>query len=869
MATPIVQARLVERSPLASNNMGDAAMKSTAAAMRAVDPQRLRCLQRRKRRVVLFGAIGRHNFGDLLMGHVAEALLVHRCGYRVEQLLHADVLAGDMRSYGGHNVVGVASLAREHDHALDVIHVGGETLGCRLRDAVDMFPSRADGEPEVIQSIMRLAEVSPLLGPPDSPAYVLPREFLQRAGSYVLNAVSAASILPEALERIRTFDFISSRDPLTDQQLQSAMPEKLPRLAPDSVVTVRLLFSDRVQAQAMRPSLRDLRTAHMRYMTVQLNTPELLAAGGPPVVAAHIGAVALKHSLPVVFYVAGAAQGHDSMAQYHEIGEHLSKQSPSVRVIFFEDLDIWAIVALIAGATLSVASSLHSRIVALAFSVPRVTWTWRAKVWQFAHAWEPGVAAATCETPDHPLLAAVDWSLDPARGLPQLRNRSHADSVAQLYLSCFDEWSSLLGEPTPTEDVVTPLEVGSSTQGPSQLVRHERRFEGVIASHSHQRPDVGVSSGSEAVSTMLSTKEQPACRCQHEVRICMRGLTQTASRSLAFWHFWQGMLIDALLRLHEHGLFGCAKLRLHFALDGAVPGELRRVLAARARAWFPVWLPSQSAPSFGTDCSAECAESCNTSLTAHHQECHHQELAPGFPAFQLGEIDEYYARCKAVASVVDWMHSMHSSEETRLGPVMPRVWRTPRLVYIQREPPRCVTNDKTFSQALKAVCEAHGVQFVAARLETMPAEEQARLVLSTDVLVGFHGSGIGSLNFLLGRDSVVIEVMPSNTWHCSASLCAAKPPRQLSWLQLVRDPERAIPAAAPYEFSGPKFSASNWVERRDVGRDVDTTALTELLQRCFGAWVAHSTPYSATVQEMRAERLWRTSCNSTTIELPS
>ena len=81
----------------------------------------------------------------------------------------------------------------------------------------------------------------------------------------------------------------------------------------------------------------------------------------------------------LVFFRAGAAKGHDSIAKYKSV---LLPYFSGVCILLFKDatrlpaqgLHVFAISALISRAELVVALSLHCRILALAYSHPRVTW---------------------------------------------------------------------------------------------------------------------------------------------------------------------------------------------------------------------------------------------------------------------------------------------------------------------------------------------------------------------------------------------------------------------------------------------------------------------------------------------------------------
>jgi len=91
---------------------------------------------------ILFGAFDRHNLGDLLFAHVASALLP-----RDETIVLAGLAARDLRPFGGHRVEALHALRDDvRLRGARLVHVGGEILTCRARDAAVMLldPAQVD-----------------------------------------------------------------------------------------------------------------------------------------------------------------------------------------------------------------------------------------------------------------------------------------------------------------------------------------------------------------------------------------------------------------------------------------------------------------------------------------------------------------------------------------------------------------------------------------------------------------------------------------------------------------------------------------------------------------------------------------------------
>ena len=202
------------------------------------------------RRIVLFGAIGRHNFGDLLMAEV-HAALINNTG--LSPPIFADLLAADMTSVGGRQVVAVGSLF-EDDTVTDLIHIGGDILGAQLTLALSMLNANA----EQTAAVMRQMQPA---GKHIRSGYLLPKTLLKNPGAFITNAVGGWLSGPDA-RALDEFDFASSRNKVKGM-----------RLVPDSVVLLRQLLDHRVVERAHAPAQQAVRHAMKGrgYWAVQIN----------------------------------------------------------------------------------------------------------------------------------------------------------------------------------------------------------------------------------------------------------------------------------------------------------------------------------------------------------------------------------------------------------------------------------------------------------------------------------------------------------------------------------------------------------------------------------------------------------------------
>jgi len=347
----------------------------------------------RAARTLVFGAFDRHNLGDMLFAHVVAALAPRR-----ERLVFAGVAECDLRRWGGHFVRAIADIAAaDGDELTDVIHAGGELLTCDTWQAAVM--TRA---PEEAAHAIRRFESRPAerlgwgrqtLGIAHDIAYLLPRHALRRPGRFVLNAVGgialdslAQPLRDEALARLREADAVTVRDRLTQATL--ARHGIAVELAPDCAVLVAELFGAAIRARGAQGEVAEIAARFPRgYLAVQfaaeLGDDATLAA-----LATALDDIAAENGFGIVLFRAGAAPWHDDLEPYRRLAGRL--RAPAVVA---EALHIFDICALIARSRGFFGTSLHGRIVALAFGVPRASLVADtavlSKAGAFIATWEP------------------------------------------------------------------------------------------------------------------------------------------------------------------------------------------------------------------------------------------------------------------------------------------------------------------------------------------------------------------------------------------------------------------------------------------------------------------------------------------------
>lgn len=353
---------------------------------------------------ILFGAFDRHNFGDLLFPHIVAALL------QAENMLFAGLAERDLRCHGGHQVRALAQLAADWgDHPANIIHVGGELLTCDAwQAAVMLLP------PEQVQTTIARLDSHPqeklewahkLLGLSALAPYAVSRQLFPCAARVIYNGVGGvdlgareAALRAEVLAKLGAADEVSVRDRQTLAHLDAAGISA--RLIPDPAVMVAELFGAQIRQHTGASEItRILRAFPQGYLAVQFSADfgddATLAE-----IAAQLDLIATSSGYGVVFFRAGAAPWHDDLACFQRVAARM--HTPSLQI--FTSLNLWDICAVIANSCAYCGSSLHGRIVAMAFALPRINLLHPA---QASLPTKQAAYAATWETPGMPATVEV------------------------------------------------------------------------------------------------------------------------------------------------------------------------------------------------------------------------------------------------------------------------------------------------------------------------------------------------------------------------------------------------------------------------------------------------------------------------------
>lgn len=459
----------------------------------------------------MVGAYERDNFGDLLFLLVTEQYLPDA------EVVAAAPFSADMNALLDRDVRAYGPLLRSEE--FDAIWtVGGQVGGIDLHAAYRMsVPAEVyrqyqrSSEDEQARLLRRAVGDVPVV----SPYIPAPLAYPSNAGAItVLNSVGLDGVRvanpyrrEELISVLRGGTFISVRDMPSSEYLSSLGIEH--RLVPDAVHAISRLrpaepdpSSDVAIVQASGGIIRKLGAAKL---------------------AEAIATSAQLRDLRIRFLMAGAATGHDSVDNYRDLIDRIRRIEPDLDLGIIEDRRPWDLVDHIRRARVVISSSLHVRIVASSYGVPRVTFE-RNKPTKYAQTWDPGMpygvtaakldqavgsALALAGDPDELARSAElsglahDNLLDLSGQVMALARTQSQETISRRRDARRQQQAELLANRTSRDAEVAALE--------SELTRTRRELAAIKSSRSYQLASYGVRVG-RAIQRRLNRLDLPSPR---------------------------------------------------------------------------------------------------------------------------------------------------------------------------------------------------------------------------------------------------------------------------------------------------------------------------------------------------------------------
>lgn len=335
------------------------------------------------KKILTIGAYERDNFGDLLFYFTVKEF------FKQHHVVPASIIYSDMSDLMGEIVYPYHVLLNDFKWDM-VIVVGGEIGGVDMRAALNM--SLSDYECEVLEmagnelqkpchDFLTGSDVHRPAYLPDLTVYKKNQETPLIVNSVGLNSIQLLNnqeLKEKFIDILKKTQYLSVRDHNSFDYLNSINISSV--LSPDIVHTIRRLMDDRVDKQVLERATVD------DYILFQCNQSFIVENSVDFLVSSLIKLIE-KYNKKIYFFAAGVARQHDSVHLYEQIASALNKQvsNPCVSVIY--ERNAFSLAKYIKYASLWIGTSLHGRIIAISYSIPRVSLT-NKKVAEYAKYWD-------------------------------------------------------------------------------------------------------------------------------------------------------------------------------------------------------------------------------------------------------------------------------------------------------------------------------------------------------------------------------------------------------------------------------------------------------------------------------------------------
>lgn len=358
----------------------------------------------KRKRILTIGAYERDNFGDLLF------FLMTKLYLSKHHVVAGSIMYADMERYFGETVLPYNILLERFEWDA-VWVVGGEVGGVSMDMAYYGMSLGAKAQKQYIHADTHTRKhIRQVYGgaAATDPAYlpVLSRFSRNKNTPLIVNSVgvsnldrSEALLAKESLEVLRNASSLSVRDDESDKFCKKHNADSM--LAPDLIHAISLRYPE-------DGVISPIGKLSKKYALFQISEHLIRQYSIEQVADAVCGLVG-KLDVEIALFAAGTAPGHDNYLSYYAIQRVANKRlGGSNKITVIEERRPLALVEYIKYCQLWVGSSLHGRIIACAYNVPRISLE-NKKVYNYARHWDEqfpinvplcdvGVAAETALT---------------------------------------------------------------------------------------------------------------------------------------------------------------------------------------------------------------------------------------------------------------------------------------------------------------------------------------------------------------------------------------------------------------------------------------------------------------------------------------
>ncbi|NCG54139.1 polysaccharide pyruvyl transferase family protein [Serratia fonticola] len=317
-----------------------------------------------KRRVILYGAFDRYNYGDNLMPILLEKYFLKKFPEKFLDIdfVFSSISDSNLDKFDCKPSIAMTKLLNVAEGST-VIIVGGEVLGADigtlfLHVQENLFTSK------ILRMIRRFTPGLLIYFAKkqyqsvwDYP-YIPKKESFQHEIKIAYNTVGGEPNKSQ-LNALKNADFISVRDERTYKGLQ-AVPKRM--LVPDSVLMVSKLVDIDYLASKVRSDIKDV-LGNGSFITVQACPYKVRFSARE--LAQELSGIVKNKNVKVVLLPIGYASGHDDIVFLEKVKSYAKED-----LLLLNNLTVWEIMFVIATSSGFYGTSLHGVITAMSYGIP-------------------------------------------------------------------------------------------------------------------------------------------------------------------------------------------------------------------------------------------------------------------------------------------------------------------------------------------------------------------------------------------------------------------------------------------------------------------------------------------------------------------
>lgn len=335
------------------------------------------------KKILTIGAYERDNFGDLLFFFIVKEF------FKEHNVVPASIIYSDMTKLMGEVIYPYHILLTQFEWDM-IIVVGGEIGGVDIRTALNM--SLTDEEYEILEKAedgLQNICYDYLTGYHlNRSAYVPNLTFyaknnkvpliINSVGISALKSMQNTMLHMEFLDILEKTSYLSVRDKSSSEYLKSLKISNL--LSPDIVHTIKKLLDNKVEEQFVEQDISiDYTLFHCNKYFILENSLESIIL--------FIEEFIKKYNKKIYLFPAGIARHHDSIELYEQIASRINQKSDKATVSIIYERNPFVLVKYIKYSSMWIGTSLHGRIIAASYSIPRISIS-NTKVSEYAMQWD-------------------------------------------------------------------------------------------------------------------------------------------------------------------------------------------------------------------------------------------------------------------------------------------------------------------------------------------------------------------------------------------------------------------------------------------------------------------------------------------------